>query len=89
MALKGDRVEHLTDISFFKNDTVAERGIIVVHSTGGSGHCAFAAGHCVDQRSPAKLERCQPGGRHRIAGPPRHTEHRRIAVGRNGRQGGF
>lgn len=37
MALKGDRVEHLTDISFFKNDTVAERGIIVVHSTGGSG----------------------------------------------------
>ena len=37
MALKPDRVEHLTDISFFKNDAVAERGGIVVHSTGGSG----------------------------------------------------
>ncbi len=37
MALKPDRVEHLTDISFFKNDAVAERGIIVAHSTGGSG----------------------------------------------------
>ena len=37
MALKPDRVEHLTDISFFKNDAVAERGIVVAHSTGGSG----------------------------------------------------
>jgi hypothetical protein len=37
MALKGDRVEHLTDISFFKSDAVAERGVIVAHSTGGSG----------------------------------------------------
>lgn len=37
MALKPDRVEHLTDISFYKNDAVAERGLVVAHSTGGSG----------------------------------------------------
>jgi|TARA_R110002020_G_scaffold367868_1_gene579765 hypothetical protein len=37
MALKPDRVEHLTDISFYKNDAVAERGVVVAHSTGGSG----------------------------------------------------
>ena len=37
MALKPDRVEHLTDISFYKNDAVAERGLIVAYSTGGSG----------------------------------------------------
>jgi len=36
MALRPDRNEHLTDLSFFMNET-AERGIIVVHSTGGSG----------------------------------------------------
>jgi hypothetical protein len=37
MALKGDRVEHLTDIGFFKSDAVIERGLIVAHLTGGSG----------------------------------------------------
>ena len=36
MALRPDRNEHLTDLSFFMNET-AERGSIVVHSTGGSG----------------------------------------------------
>ena len=36
MALRRDRNEHLTDLSFCMNAT-AERGIIVVHSTGGSG----------------------------------------------------
>lgn len=36
MALKGDRVEHLTDLSYFMNAT-GERGIILHHSTGGSG----------------------------------------------------
>jgi hypothetical protein len=36
MALRPDRNEHLTDLSFFMNET-AERGIVVVHSTGGSG----------------------------------------------------
>jgi hypothetical protein len=36
MALRPDRNEFLTDLSFFMNET-AERGIIVVHDTGGSG----------------------------------------------------
>ena len=36
MALRPDRVEHLTDLSFFMNAT-AERGILVVHDGGGSG----------------------------------------------------
>jgi hypothetical protein len=37
MALKSDRVEAYTDISFFCNDADAERGVIAVHVTGGSG----------------------------------------------------
>ena len=37
MALKSDRVEAYTDISFFCTDSSAERGVIAVHSTGGSG----------------------------------------------------
>jgi hypothetical protein len=37
MALKSDRVEAYTDISFFCNDSTAERGCMAVHSTGGSG----------------------------------------------------
>jgi len=36
MALKPDRHEVVTDISFFMNET-AERGVIVTHSTAGSG----------------------------------------------------
>ena len=36
MALKPDRYEHRTDISYFMTDT-AERGIVVVHDTAGSG----------------------------------------------------
>lgn len=36
MALKGDRVEHMTDISHFLNE-VAERGGCLVRSTSGSG----------------------------------------------------
>ena len=36
MALKADRHEAVTDISFFMNET-AERGVVVVHSTAGSG----------------------------------------------------
>lgn len=36
MALKPDRVEHLTDLSFFM-DVTGERGKIVAHSTQGSG----------------------------------------------------
>ena len=37
MALKPDRLEHLTDISYFKSDAVIEKGLIVAHVTGGSG----------------------------------------------------
>lgn len=37
MALKSDRIEAYTDISYFCNDATAERGVIAVHSTGGSG----------------------------------------------------
>lgn len=36
MALKPDRIESHTDISFFMNE-VGERGTVVVHLTGGSG----------------------------------------------------
>lgn len=36
MALKGDRVEHLTDLSYFMNST-GTRGLMVAHDTGGSG----------------------------------------------------
>tara|TARA_R110002167_G_scaffold13939_1_gene57132 strand:+ start:389 stop:844 length:456 start_codon:yes stop_codon:yes gene_type:complete len=36
MALKPDRVEHLTDLSFFMNET-AERGIMTTISTSASG----------------------------------------------------
>ena len=36
MALRPDRQEHLTDLSFFMNE-VAERGLICTHLTGGSG----------------------------------------------------
>jgi hypothetical protein len=36
MALKPDRIESYTDISFFMNET-GERGGVVVHSTSGSG----------------------------------------------------
>ena len=36
MALRPDRNEHLTDLSFFMNET-AERGVIVTAATQGSG----------------------------------------------------
>ena len=36
MALRPDRNEHLTDLSFFMNET-AERGIVVICDTAGSG----------------------------------------------------
>ena len=36
MALKPDRVEHLTDLSFFM-DEIGTRGQIVTHSSDGSG----------------------------------------------------
>ena len=61
MALRPDRNEHLTDLSFFMNET-AERGIIVVHSTGGSGAAmddsnakVIAPATTVSGKSPAGL----------------------------------
>ena len=36
MALRPDRNEHLTDLSYFMNET-AERGIVVIYDSGGSG----------------------------------------------------
>ena len=47
MALKPDRHEVVTDISFFMNET-AERGVIVVHNTAGSG-AAMDDGNAVVQ----------------------------------------
>jgi hypothetical protein len=47
MALKPDRIEAYTDISFFMNDT-AERGGIVVHVTTGSGVSMDDAGAVVE-----------------------------------------
>lgn len=37
MALKSDRYEFQTDVSFFYNDGAATRGGVVVHDTAGSG----------------------------------------------------
>ena len=37
MALKSDRFEFQTDISFFYNEGVATRGGVVIHDTAGSG----------------------------------------------------
>ena len=37
MALKSDRYELQTDISFFYNAGTATRGCVVVHDTAGSG----------------------------------------------------
>ena len=37
MALKADRVILDDDISYFSDDTSAERGVVMVHDTGGSG----------------------------------------------------
>jgi hypothetical protein len=46
MALKSDRVEAYTDISYFCNST-AERGGVAVHLTGGSGVAMDDAGAAV------------------------------------------
>ena len=55
MALKSDRIEAYTDISFFCNDTTAERGGIVVFSTttAGSGTAMDAAGAVVTYAATA------------------------------------
>lgn len=55
MALKSDRVEAYTDISFFCNDSSAERGGIVVHATGvaGSGVAMDSTGAVVTYAATA------------------------------------
>jgi len=50
MALKPDRVEAYTDISFFMNET-GERGGVVVHSTAGSGAAMDDANAVVEYAS--------------------------------------
>lgn len=52
MALKPDRIEAYTDISFFMN-TVAERGGVVVHTTGGVGAAMDDAGAVVEYAADA------------------------------------
>jgi hypothetical protein len=55
MALKSDRVEAYTDISFFCNDSSAERGGVVVHATGvaGSGSAMDDSGAVVTYAASA------------------------------------
>lgn len=59
MALKPDRYEHRTDISYFMTDT-AERGIVVVHDTGGSGAAMDSAKAKV--KIPATVSGSNPAG---------------------------
>ncbi len=59
MALKPDRHEDRTDISYFMNQ-VAERGIIVVHNTGGSGAAMDSANATV--QIPATVSGSRPAG---------------------------
>ena len=59
MALKPDRHEVVTDISFFMNET-AERGVIVVHNTAGSG-AAMDDGNAVVQ-IPTTASGTHPAG---------------------------
>lgn len=61
MALKGDRVEHLTDISFFMSASTAERGYIVVHDTGGSG-AAMDDGNALVKLPTAGISGTKPAG---------------------------
>jgi len=55
MALKSDRIEAYTDISFFCNDATAERGGVVVFATGvaGSGAAMDSAGAVVTYAASA------------------------------------
>jgi hypothetical protein len=62
MALRGDRFEDATDITFFMNVT-AERGLLVIHDTSGSGSAldqsdavvAVPTGQAVSSTKPAGL----------------------------------
>jgi len=59
MALKPDRVEFLTDLSYFMNAT-GERGIVVVHQSGGSGAAMDDANATV--QVPSTVSGSKPAG---------------------------
>lgn len=61
MALKGDRVEHLTDVSYFLSQGVTTRGRIVVHNTGGSG-VALDDGNALVQVPTGGVSGTEPAG---------------------------
>jgi hypothetical protein len=58
MALKSDRIEAYTDISYFCNDTTAERGGIMVHGTGVAG-----SGAAMDDSNAVVTYAALPSGR--------------------------
>jgi|TARA_B100002019_G_scaffold284231_1_gene291628 hypothetical protein len=49
MALKADRYELQTDISFFMNAAVATRGGVVVHDSGSAPYTSTGSGAAMDQ----------------------------------------
>jgi hypothetical protein len=61
MALKPDRVESYTDISFFMN-TTGERGGVVVHDTTGVGASMDDAGAVVGYPNGTDLSGLEPAG---------------------------
>ena len=61
MALRPDRNEHLTDLSYFMNE-VAERGIVVIHDTGGSGAAMDDSSALVKTPTSASVSGTNPAG---------------------------
>ena len=61
MALRPDRNEHLTDLSYFMNET-AERGVVVIHDTGGSGAAMDDSSAKVKKPTSASISGTNPAG---------------------------
>ena len=61
MALRPDRNEHLTDLSYFMNET-AERGVVVIHDTGGSGSAMDDSSAKVKKPTSASVSGTNPAG---------------------------
>ena len=61
MALRPDRNEHLTDLSYFMNET-AERGVVVIHDTGGSGAAMDDSSAKVKKPTSASVSGTNPAG---------------------------
>ena len=61
MALRPDRNEHLTDLSYFMNET-AERGVDVIHDTGGSGAAMDDSSAKVKKPTSASVSGTNPAG---------------------------